>query len=155
MDKVPETILGLVGVVLTSVITVYKDEIGLAVTGKLKANQDLLGRWACTWRFAQAPGETEPARVVTDIVKIESISGEKVKATGENAPTGPYTLSGKLLRSSILTISWTGDGAREVLGGVAVLEINTLRNVMTGRWWEANEDRKFIGGEVQWIKQSK
>jgi len=154
MDRLPEALLGLVGVVLAAVITAFKDEIGLLLTGKLGANRDLEGRWACIWHKRRLPSAGEPPTVISDVVRIDRVSGDRVTATGENAGAGTYRLSGRMLRSSVLTFSWSGDGPRQFLGGVAILELNTARTKMTGYWSEVTEDRTFIGGEVTWTKQS-
>lgn len=153
MDRPLDIILGITGVVLTAFLTAFKDDIGLMLTGKLNANKDLEERWACTWHMRPLGAGHEPAKVIQDIVKIDRISGDKIAATGENANAGTYRLQGRMLRSSVFTFSWTGDGARKFLGGVAVLELNTMRDTMTGHWCEVTPERQFVGGEVQWKKQ--
>jgi len=154
MDHLPEALLGILGVVLTALITAFKDEIGLLFTGKLGANRDLEGRWACTWHSRPFPSAAGPPTVISDVVKIDKVSGDRIKATGESPGAGRYRLSGRMLRSMVLTFSWSGDGPRQFLGGVAILELNTARTKLTGYWSEVTEDRTFIGGEVTWTKQS-
>jgi hypothetical protein len=153
MDGFRDSILGLAGVVLTAVVTAFKDEIGLALRLKLGANKDLEGHWACKWTTRPAEGEAEPP-AVEDVVEIERVAGAKVKALGGNPLSGSYKLSGTLLKSSVLLFSWTGDGKKkEVLGGVAVLELNTMRDEMTGQWSQVTAKRTFVGGDVRWTKQ--
>jgi len=153
MDKLTESLLGLVGIVLTAVITAFKEEIGLAFTFQLGANKDLEGSWVCNWTTRAAEGEAETPPV-QDVVKIERVSGARVKAVGGNPLSGSYKLSGNLLKSSVLLFSWTGDGKKKgVLGGVAVLELNTMRDEMTGQWSQVTARRTIIGGDVRWTKQ--
>jgi hypothetical protein len=154
MDRTLDGIFGLIGVVLTAVITTWKDEIGLFLKGKLSANKDLEARWTATWTKSPLAGGKESAEQVKDVVRIERVSGDKITATGENADAGTYRITGRILPSSVLTFSWTGDGEKQFLGGVAVVELDIKRTKMIGHWCQVTEDRKFVGGEVHLKKQA-
>jgi len=153
MDRVLDGVLGLIGVVSSAVITAFKDEIALFLKGKSSINKDLEARWTCTWAKHPMAGDKELDKAVIDVVRIERVSGDKITGTGENPESGSYRLKGRILRSSVLTFAWTGDGEKQFLGGVAVLELDIKRTKMSGRWCQVTEDRRFVGGEVEWKKQ--
>jgi len=151
MYTIIASIIGLIGIILGALIKAFEDDLKTIFLGRNKQNQDLIGKWKCTW-FVEDEIKGEK-RLTADMVVISKISGNKVIAKGENLQAGGYSLTGRISPAFVMTLIYHGDEtADHVLGGVTILELNLTRNELHGYWHEFAADRQFYGGRTVWKK---
>ena len=143
-------LIGFTGAVVGALINAYSAELKALVLGRLNRDKDLVGNWDCTWDI-DIP-ERHPT--IRDTVTIEKVSGETVRAVAHTPAVGKYRLVGRISQSNLLTFFYEGLDDRRPLGGVVILELNAIRNQMSGYWHEYGPDRVIIGGPTQWKKRS-
>jgi hypothetical protein len=136
------------GAIVAAVITAYAADLRSVLSGRARANRDLLGKWDCAWTT------TYPRRAdaITDVVDVQKIRGERITATAHTPVYGGYALTGRVTVSNLVTIHYEGYGERGLLGGVVILQLNATRTEMTGHWYEHTPERSFVGGTVIWRK---
>ena len=140
-------ISGFLGVIAKT----FAPEFKLLITGKAGTNSDLVGKWNCIWFVRQETGEEKE---ITDIVSISRVRGEEVWARGINTQYGDYKITGRLSRSSLVTLHYEGVEQRQPLGGVIIVKLNATREEMNGYWYEYGRKEKIVGGPTVWKKAS-
>ena len=78
-------IIGAAGVVLGAALKTVAPELRLLVTGRVRANADLLSRWNCTWSFRPKSDRESP---IDDVVVISKVRGEEFWGEGINTKYG-------------------------------------------------------------------
>jgi hypothetical protein len=134
--------------VTAALIGVFASDLRLLLSGRARINADLLGQWNCTWIYQ----ENEDYEEIQDVVTIIRTRGEQFTADAQNTKYGNYRISGRVSRSSLVTLFYEGEGSRQPIGGVAILELAPTRNKMQGYWHELNPERQFETGKVSWVK---
>jgi hypothetical protein len=154
-DGVLTALIGLAGTVAGAFISAYSEELKALMQGRLKRDRDLCGNCECRWD-ATLPEGGSPSKKeypIEDMVAIEAISAERIRAIGRTRGVGEYRLDGRISRSYLVTFFYQGIGSpRQPLGGVVILELNAGRNKLTGYWYEYDEDREIVGGKTVWTK---
>ena len=143
-------IIGAVGAIVAAAIGALAPEIKALLTGKVRTNSDLVGKWSCGWTVEQKTDEPH----IDDIVQVSRVWGEKLWARGVNTKYGDYKITGRVSRSLLVTLHYEGLEQRQPLGGVVIMKLNAMRNEMNGRWYEYGRDEKIVGGPTTWKKAS-
>jgi hypothetical protein len=148
-------LIGLFGVLAGTLITIFSEELKSLVLRSGRANKDLLGRWRGTWCVTTKGKENleQLPEVITDVIIISKVVGERIVATANNTEYGDYTISGRVSRSNLVTLHYEGHGRRQPIGGVIILKLTPTRDKMEGQWWEYNTKEEFIGGGTTWTKE--
>jgi hypothetical protein len=136
------------GTITAALIGVFASDLRLFLSGRAKINADLLGKWNCTW----IDEDNEDYEEIQDIVTIIRTRDEQFTADAQNTKYGNYRISGRVSRSSLVTLFYEGEGSRQPIGGVAILELAPTRKKMQGYWHELNPERQFETGKVSWVK---
>jgi hypothetical protein len=148
--QVAAALISGVSALIGVLITAYSAELKDFFLGRLNRNKDLLGEWDCSWDI------DNPAKdgSVQDIVTIQKISGEAIRAIANTPSVGKYRLTGRISQSSLVTFFWEGLHDRRPLGGVVILELSVVRNKMDGYWHQYGPERIIIGGATQWKRRT-
>jgi hypothetical protein len=162
MDTTPiiAAIIGVIGGVITTLITVFRDDIRNLFSGKGGQHKSLVGRWQCKWFVDPGVGsiEVKNAKLLTsDAVNISELYKDRFSASGENPKYGNYKIDGRVSLANLVTLTWTGaDERTENVGGVALLELNATWDEMNGYWYEYSRSgvREFYGGRTTWKRSS-
>ena len=131
-----------------ALIGVFAPDLRLLITGRNRINADLRGKWKCLWIYENGDDYEE----INDIVILKSVRGERFTAYAQNTQYGNYRLSGRVSRSSLVTLYYEGEGPRQPIGGVVILDLSPTRDKMQGYWHELNPERQFEFGRVSWEK---
>ena len=144
-------IIGALGVTVGATVSAFAPEIKALLTGRARTNSDLVGKWKCTWFVEHELGEQKS---IADIVQVSRVWGEKLWARGVNTEYGDYEITGRVSRSSLVTLHYEGVELRQPLGGVVIMRLNATRNEMNGYWYEYGRKEKINGGPTVWQKAS-
>jgi hypothetical protein len=121
--------------------------VAVKLPNRKARDSDLIGHWDCKWIFSN---KSPP---IKDVVMIDRTSAERIWATGRTHGVGSYRLTGRISQSYLVTFFYEGiDETHRPLGGVVILELNAIRNKLSGYWYEYSDERKFVGGKTQWMK---
>lgn len=143
--------IGTAGGVIGAVLNNFAPEIRLLITGRARANADLLSKWRCRWSVRR---DTSAESYIDDVVTISKVRGEEFWGEATNTQYGAYKLRGRVSRSSLVTLHYEGVDQRQPLGGVVIMKLNATRDVMNGCWYEYGRGEKIVGGPTVWTKAS-
>ena len=152
-SSVQVAIVAAVGGIIGAVVKALAPDLKVLLAGKARSNSDLIGTWDCAWFIRQTTGKEELA--YDDIIKISKVWGEKLSATGVNTKYGDYKITGRVSRSSLVTLHYEGDDERQSLGGVVIMKLRATRDEMNGYWYEYGTEEKIAGGRADWKKRKK
>src|SRR2546427_3308599 len=133
-------LIGAAGAVGGAVVKAVTPELKPLLTGKARANSDLVHRWNCRWSARPENGGDN----IDDVVTISKVWGEKFWGQGINAQYGGYVITGRISRSSLVTLHYTGVDQRQPLGGVVIMKLNATREEMNGYWYEYGREEKIV-----------
>src|SRR5258708_12907123 len=103
-DGVLTALIGLAGTVAGAFISAYSEELKALIQGRLKRDRDLCGNWDCR-RDATLPEEDSPIKKeypIEDMVTIETISAERIRAIGRTRGVAQYPLYGPISPPDLL-----------------------------------------------------
>ena len=142
MDPTVEAkIIGAAGVIIGAIVKAFAPDLKVLLTGKARTNSDLVGTWRCTWLVREQTGKETK---IGDIVRISRVWGEKLWARGINTEYGDYKITGRVSRSSLVTLHYEGVERRQPRGGVLIMKLNAMREEMNGYWYEYGREEKSL-----------
>ncbi|MFN0031539.1 MAG: hypothetical protein ACKVOR_05215 [Flavobacteriales bacterium] len=162
-----EWILGILGVCVTSLLTVYGDKLlNFAVGGR--KHKWLKGEWQAEWEFS-TPEELAIYKAkypqfivrildntkdgIADSITIEKVYGKIISGVGRHPERGTWKFTGRIEHSTI-RCHYTSDAEGfKNLAGVFILQFDeNIRNKMDGKWLQNTSLQQglIIGGDAVW-----
>ena len=83
-SEVISAIIAAAAAVIAALITSYSHELRALISGTLRQNTDLIGRWECTWQV-DYPKKWDD---IKDVVNILKVAGERIVALASTATAG-------------------------------------------------------------------
>lgn len=146
MEVIIAAIIGALGAILGSVITVFHEDILVSFSLK-KSNRDLVGFWDVTWY--EYDDDSSEKKITQEIIEIKRIRRNRIKILIENPKNVSYKIIGNIHNNNTITLEFHGNDLG--VNGVASLIININRIQMYGVWLQP-ENNEFTIGRSIWTK---